>query len=70
MAGIELSFEPIQNHEEGKKEVFTEEMFTRLDSRLTGVGWTSVRSYWESDFQNRNIVSGFMKVCCSVLFVF
>jgi len=43
------------------KEVFTEEMFTRLDSRLTGVGWTSVRSYWESDFQNRNIVSGFMK---------
>lgn len=52
------------------KEVFTEEMFTRLDSRLTGVGWTSVRSYWESDFQNRNIVSGFMKVCCSVLIVF
>jgi hypothetical protein len=43
-------------------QVFTEEMFTKLDSRLTGVGWTSVRSYWESDFQNRNIISGFMKV--------
>ncbi|VEU36070.1 unnamed protein product [Pseudo-nitzschia multistriata] len=43
------------------KDVFTEEMFTKLDSRLTGVGWTSVRPYWESDFQNRKIVSGFMK---------
>jgi len=28
---------------------------------LTGVGWVSVRSYWESDFQNRKIVSGFLK---------
>ena len=43
-------------------QVFTEEMFTKLDSRLTSVGWTSVRSYWDSDFKNRNIVSGFMKV--------
>jgi hypothetical protein len=43
-------------------QVFTEDMFTKLDSRLTSVGWTSVRSYWESDFRNRNIVSGFMKV--------
>jgi hypothetical protein len=42
-------------------QVFTEEMFTKLDSRLTGVGWTSVRSYWESDFQNRKIISGFVK---------
>jgi hypothetical protein len=43
-------------------QVFTEDMFTKLDSRLTGVGWKSVRSYWEADFQNRRIVSGFMKV--------
>jgi hypothetical protein len=43
-------------------DVFTEAMFTQLDGRLTGVGWTSVRSYWESDFQNRKIVSGFIKV--------
>lgn len=43
------------------KDIFTEEMFTKLDSRLTGVGWTSVRSYWESDFRNRQIVSGFLK---------
>ena len=43
------------------KDVFTEDMFTELDNRLTGVGWVSVRSYWEEDFQNRKIVSGFMK---------
>jgi hypothetical protein len=43
-------------------QVFTEDMFTKLDSRLTGVGWKSVRSYWEEDFQDRRIVSGFMKV--------
>jgi len=42
-------------------QVFTEEMFIKLDKRLTGVGWKSVRSYWVSDFQNRKIVSGFLK---------
>ncbi len=41
--------------------VFTEEMFAQLDKRLTGVGWKSVRSYWEEDFRNRKIVSGFLK---------
>ena len=45
-------------------QVFTEEMFTKLDARFSNpnVGWTSVRSYWESDFQHRKIISGFMKV--------
>jgi len=43
------------------KDVFTEEMFSKLDARLTSVGWNSVRSYWESDFQDRKIVSSFMK---------
>ena len=43
------------------KDVFTEEMFTKLDKRLTGVGWKSVRSYWEADYRNRKIVSGFLK---------
>lgn len=43
------------------KDVFTEQMFTELDSRLTGVGWKSVRSYWEGDFRDRKIVSGFLK---------
>lgn len=43
-------------------QVFTEDMFTKLDSRLTKVGWTSVRNYWESDFRDRTIVNGFLKV--------
>lgn len=43
------------------KNVFTEEMFTKLDARMTKVGWNSVRSYWEKEFQDRNIVSGFLK---------
>ena len=42
-------------------QVFTPEMFGKLDKRLTQVGWNSVRNYWENDFQNRKIVSGFMK---------
>lgn len=43
-------------------QVFTEEMFTELEKRMDGVGWDNVRSYWDSDFKNRKIVSGFMKV--------
>ena len=42
-------------------EVFTQAMFEKLDKRLTGVGWTSMRSYWDDDFSKRNIVSGFLK---------
>ena len=42
--------------------VFTENMFSQLDTRLKQVGWTSVRNYWDEDFKNRKIVDGFMKV--------
>jgi len=42
-------------------QVFTDEMFTRLETRMEKIGWPSVRSYWENDFKNRNIVSQFMK---------
>lgn len=41
--------------------VFTEEMFSELEKRMDGVGWDNVRSYWDSDFKNRKIISGFMK---------
>ena len=44
------------------KDVFTEAMFTELETRMTGAGWGQVRSYWESDYQNRRIISEFMKV--------
>ena len=43
------------------EQVFTEQMFSELDKRMVGVGWKSVRSYWEEDFKNRKIVSGFLK---------
>jgi len=42
-------------------EVFSQDMFNKLDSRMEAVGWKSVRSYWENDFQDRNIIAGFMK---------
>lgn len=41
--------------------VFTEEMFGRLEERMGKVGWDSVKGYWNDDFKNRKIVSGFMK---------
>lgn len=41
--------------------VFTEEMFGRLEERMGKVGWESVKDYWNDDFKNRKIVSGFMK---------
>ena len=31
--------------------VFTENMFTQLDTRMKGVGWTSVRNYWEGEYR-------------------
>lgn len=42
-------------------EVFTNAMFETLDKRLTGVGWKSMKTYWESDYSNRKIVSGFLQ---------
>ena len=42
-------------------QVFTDEMFTTLESRFDKIGWPNVRSYWENDFKNRKIVSGFLK---------
>lgn len=42
-------------------EVFSESMFSELEKRMKEAGWGDVRSYWESDYKNRKIVSGFMK---------
>lgn len=41
--------------------VFTQDMFSKLEERMTKVGWDSVQTYWENDFKNRKIVSEFMK---------
>lgn len=62
MVKVEEFLEKPGDNDVPVKNVFTEDMFTKLDSRMTAVGWTSVRSYWESDFRDRKIVSGFMKV--------
>mmetsp|Transcript_9743 Transcript_9743/g.14993 ORF Transcript_9743/g.14993 Transcript_9743/m.14993 type:complete len:575 (-) Transcript_9743:55-1779(-) len=43
------------------KDVFTEDMFAELDAKLVGLGWTSVKTYWDDQYKNRNIVSQFMK---------
>lgn len=44
-------------------QVFTDAMFGELDNKLVSVAnWKSVKTYWEEDFRNRKIVTGFMKV--------
>jgi hypothetical protein len=62
MVNVEHFLETPQEKDVPVSEVFTEDMFTRLDGQITKVGWTSVRSYWEKDFKDRKIVSQFMKV--------
>ncbi len=43
-------------------QVFTETMFTELEGRMKEAGWGDVRSYWDSDYKNRKIISQFMQV--------
>jgi hypothetical protein len=42
-------------------DVFTEKMFGELETRMNEAGWGNVRSYWDSDYKNRKIISQFMK---------
>ena len=65
MINVEKFLEDPGDNDVAVSKVFTEDMFSKLDRRMTGVGWTSVRSYWEADFRDRKIVSGFMKVCAN-----
>lgn len=62
MTNIEVFLENPGEKDVPVSAVFTEEMFGELEKRMGGVGWESVRSYWDSDFKNRKIVSEFMKV--------
>ena len=44
--------------------VFTEDMFSDLEVRMTKAGWAGVpkvRSFWENDYRGRTIINGFMK---------
>lgn len=66
MSDIESFLEEPGEKDVPVSEVFTNEMFSQLDKRMVDVGWESVRSYYESDFMKRKIVSGFMKVRMSL----
>jgi hypothetical protein len=46
MINVEKFLEEPGDNDVAINEVFTEEMFSKLDARMTGVGWKSVRSYW------------------------
>ena len=70
MTDIEAFLEAPGDKDVEVSAVFTEEMFAELEKRIDGVGWENVRSYWDSDFKKRKIISGFMKVSfmgCSLL---
>lgn len=62
MSDVEEFLERPGDRDVSVSQVFTEQMFDQLEKRMLGVGWESVRSYWENDFRSRKIVSGFMKV--------
>ena len=61
MSDVESFLEAPGERDVPVSHVFGDDMFAQLDERMQGVGWDSVKSYWETDFRSRNIVSGFMK---------
>ena len=62
MSNVEEFLERPGDRDVAVSQVFTDDMFGELEKRMLGVGWESVRSYWEKEFRDRKIVSGFMKV--------
>jgi len=61
MTNIEAFLEDPGEKDVKVSSVFTEEMFSELEKRMDGVGWDNIRSYWDKDFKDRKIISGFMK---------
>jgi len=54
--------EPGPEKDVSVSQVFTEDMYNRLESKMTSVaGWPSVRTYWDTQYKNRKIVSEFLK---------
>lgn len=66
MTAIENFLEDPGDKDVSVSNVFTEDMFTQLEKRMDEVGWDNVRKFWENDFKDRKIISGFMKVGRSV----
>ena len=50
MAKVEHFLENPGSDDVAVSSVFTESMFSQLDTRFKDVGWKSVRSYWEGGF--------------------
>ena len=61
MSDVESFLESPGERDVNVSDVFPDDMFSKLDNRMLGCGWPSVRGYWEDDFRNRKIISGFMK---------
>jgi len=61
MIDIENFLEKPGSNDVPVSKVFTEDMFAALETKMSGVGWASVRKYWDDDFKNRKIISEFMK---------
>lgn len=61
MDSIETFIEDPKEKDIPVREVFTEDMFNSLEKRMTAVQWPSVKQYWDSDFKDRKIITGFMK---------
>ncbi|KAL7541784.1 hypothetical protein ACHAXR_011225 [Thalassiosira sp. AJA248-18] len=61
MSDVESFLESPMERDVSVSEVFPDDMFSKLETRMLGCGWPSVRGYWEEDFRNRKIISGFMK---------
>jgi len=61
MEEIEVFIENPGDKDVRVDEVFTEKMFTELEKRMESVGWANIRTYWESDYKNRKIVTNFLK---------
>lgn len=61
MSDVETFLESPGERDVNVSEVFPDDMFSKLETRMLGCGWPSVRGHWEDDFRNRKIINGFMK---------
>jgi hypothetical protein len=61
MSDVESFIESPGDKDVKVSDVFNDELFSKLEDRMLGCGWPSVRGYWEEEYMNRKIISGFMK---------
>ena len=61
MIDIENFLEKPGSNDVPVSKVFTEDMFASLETKMSSIGWASVKNYWDDDFKNRKIISEFMK---------